>query len=372
MIKKHRLTPVCASVITLAATAAMAEGPGGMPPFESLPPQVQLAFNLGSAGLLAKMNSYENFNTVQGRIALSRAQIEFSHASGLTSGYKDSANVAVLPFDVMYTLPGSQGRSFIRFNGFANSVDGASGHLTEVDSSVQRLDVSYMHSPNLNTLWGIGVYAENVDVDLRHVNGTIGAEGWGIRADYVQKFNDHWGIAARADYLFGNASTEVPIAPGVTYALDQDDTRLYLQADLVGTYTNRDATWIPQGWVFHPTVSAVYQRTEFDEATNSFGQTVSGTVGDSDEYGWIGASARFENTDFRPGKLAPYFEIGLQQEYANDLNGMLDDPTIIHSIAGVSMNLGHGGRLDVEYGRHDGLKGKRRDQSLAVHIGYVF
>ena len=366
------LSFLAAAAAVLAATAASAQESGGMPPLDAMPPQARLAYNLGSAGLLGRMNTYENFNTVQARIALSRAQIEFSRVSGVTSGYEDDSDVIVLPFDVMYALPGSGGQSFLRFNGFVNDVGGAGGNPTQLKSSVKRLDVQYMRSPDIDTLWGIGLYVEAVDVDLEHTGGTIDRDSWGIRADYVRKFSPRWGVAARADLNFGTAETRVPVAPGVDYELDQDDTRLYLQGDVVGTYTSRDAGWIPAGWVFHPMISAVYQRTEFDPATTSFGQTVEGTVGDSDDYGWVGASARFESMDFRPGRLAPYFEVGLQHEYVNDLDLFVDDPNILHSVVGLSMNIGRGGRLDFEYGRHDGLEGERKDQALTVHVGYVF
>lgn len=372
MKKNKQLSAVVAVIATMPATLAVAQEPAGIPPLETLPPQAQLYFNLGSAGLLAEMNSYENFNTVQGRIGLSRAQIEFSRSSGITSGYEDSSFVAVLPFEVMYALPGSDGHSYLRFNGFVNDITGASGNPTQLDSSAQRLDVQYMWSPNINTLMGIGPYYEKASVDLLHNDGTISRDGWGIRADYLQKLTSNWGVAARADLNFGEGETRVPVAPGVTYTLYQNDTRAYFQGDLVGTYTSRDANWIPEGWVFHPTISAVYQRTEFDSATDSFGGTVSGTVGDSDAYGWLGASARFESTEFRPGKLAPYFEIGFQHEYVNDLDLLLDDQTHLHTVVGFATNLGNGGRLDVEYGRHDGLNGKRKDQAVTVHIGYAF
>lgn len=369
---RHHLSLLATAVTVLAAPAAPAQEPGGMPPPESLPPQAQLAYNLGSAGLLGRMNTYENFNTVQARIALSRAQIEFARVSGVTGGYEDSSEVGVLPFDVMHALPGSGGRSYLRFNGFVNRVNGAGGNPTQLDSSVQRLDVQYMRSPDMDTLWGVGLYYENADVDLEHTKGTIDRDGWGVRADYVRKFSPHWGVAARADLNLGTTETRVPVGPGVAYRLDQDDRRLYLQGDVVGTYASRDAGWIPRGWVFHPMISAVYQRTEFDPATSSFGERIDGTVGDSDDHGWVGASARFESMDFRPGRLAPYVEIGLQHEYANDLDRFVDDPTHLHSVIGVAMNLGNGGRLDLEYGRHDGLDGRRKDQAVTLHLGYLF
>jgi hypothetical protein len=369
----HNKLMCSVAAMVVASTTSMASAQdGSMPPMEAMPPQVQLAFNLGSAGLLEKMNSYATYNTTQGRIGLSRTQIEFSHASGITSGFEDSSNVAVLPFDVMYTLPNSNGQSFLRFGGFLNDISGESGNLTQVDSAGRRIDVQYMHAPNIDTLWGVGLFYESTSVDLVHNGGTIDREGWGIRADYVQKFNPHWGIAARADLNFGNTDTTVPIAPNVNYELDQDDTRLYLQGALVGTYTTQDMGWIPNGWVFHPTLTAVFQRTEFDSATNSFGGTATGTVGDSDDYGWIGASARFASMDFRPGKLAPYVEVGLQHEYVNDLDLVMDEPTYLNTVIGASVNLGHGARLDIEYGRNDGLNGKRDDQALTVHIGYLF
>lgn len=361
----------------IAAFAAFCAGTGGQahaegpPSMADMPPQVQLAFNLGTAGLLTEFSSYDTFATVQGRIGQSRAQVELSKVGGPLTGYEDSVDVFALPFDYIRSLPGSGGQSFLRFGGVLNTVSG-DGNITKVDSRLTRMEVQYLHAPNLDTLFAIGAYYEKADIELKHNGGDLERDGFGIRADLLKKFSPNWGIAARADLNFAENSPRIPLGPIGTYALDQDETRFYFQADLVGTFMTHDAAWIPQGWIFRPGVSAVYQQSSFDIATDSFGAPVSGTVGRSDEYATLAVSARLEDAKFVPGRFAPYVEVGLEHEVINDLKRTLDDPTIAHLVIGGSINLGKGARMDIEYGRHDGLDGLRSDQAVTVHVGMMF
>jgi hypothetical protein len=331
-----------------------------------------MAYSLGSSGLLTEFCNYETFGTIQARIGQSRAQIELSRIPGApATGYRDTANVGVLPFDLINTFPGAGDKSFLKLGGVINLRRGDRS-ATWLDSDTYHVELQYLHVPTPDTLLALGVIKEDCRVDLRHNGGTIRSSGMGLRADVIHKVSPHWGLVARADYLGSESRNRIPLGGGAVYAFEQDSDRIYLQADLVGTATRETLRWVPAGWVFHPSVGTVWQHNSFNDATDSFGGIVGGTVGRSDDYALVAASVTFASTDFRPGRFAPYFEIGLEHEVRNDLNAMLDDPANARMVIGVSVNLGYGARLDIEYGRHDGFKGLRRDQAITVHLGMLF
>ncbi|MEN5249595.1 autotransporter outer membrane beta-barrel domain-containing protein [Brucella pseudintermedia] len=358
----YAVLAACAGVDT-----GFAQQPGATPPTDG----EMVIINLGQAGLIAEMNSYEDFGTVQSRIGQSRAQIEAFRATGISTGYKDSANVAVVPFDFFYEIPGGVATSFVKFGGVANFNRG-NENQTELYARTGRFEVEYLVAPSKDTLFGIGAIVEKTKVDMRHNDGTIEDLGYGIRGDFVQKFDDHWGVAGRAEYLWSKGETRIPLGGGMHYGYDQDWGRFYTQASLVGSFTKDTLSFVPEGWVFHPSIGTIYQNNRFNDVRDTFGGVVNGTVGRHDAYATVSANVRLESMDLRPGNLAPYVEVGLEQEVKNDLNLIVDDPTSLHTVIGASLNIGGGTILHLEYGRHDGLKGERRDQALTLHLGMIF
>lgn len=368
MIKKWGLASASTSLLLLAVAGSSVAEEGGRPP---LSPGQMVVYNLGQAGLMTELNSYEDFGTVQSRIGQSRAQIETFYATGVTTGYEDDANVGVLPLDFFYELPGDGGTSFLKLGGLANFNRGKENQ-TYSYSRTGRLELEYFRAPSNDTLFGVGAIVEKTNVDLLHNDGTIEDLGYGIRADFVQKINENWGVAARAEYLWVGGETRIPLGGGGEYGFDQDWGRLYTQAHLVGTFTSETWSVIPDGWVFRPTFGALYQNNRFNDVRDTFGGVVNGTVGESDSYALLSVSGRLESTDLRPGNLAPFFEIGLDHEVHNDLNLIVDDPTILHTAVGATVNVGGGAMLNIVYARNDGLQGERRDHALTLHLGVLF
>lgn len=331
----------------------------------------RIIYGLAQAGLMYEFNNYEDYGIVQARTGQARAEIEASRATGVTSGYKDAGNVAVLPADLFYTLPGSGSTSFIKVGGFGN-FNRRDKNQTQVYSQAGRLELEYLHAPSSATLLGLGVFTEKQDVDTLHNDGSINDLGYGIRADWVQRFNPYWGFAARAEYFWADGETRVPLDGGMKYGYDQSWRRVYGQMSLVGTFNRDDIPVLPGAWVFHPTLRAAYQSNHFNDVQDSFGNTVNGTVGPNDTYSMVTAIARFENSDLRPGNIAPMAEIGVNYEIKNDLNIIINDPVSVHSAVGLSVNLGGGAMVNVAYARNDGLKGERRDQALTLHLGLLY
>ena len=340
-----------------------------MPSFESLPTHMQMFINLGSAGLLTELASFENMSVTQGRLGNSRSQVEFARASTITTGYKDSTDVFVLPLDAFYALPSKQGKALIRAGAIFGDYDSDKGDLTEVDTQLARAELQYFVSPDINTLLGAGAYYESSEADLQHLNGSLDRAGFGIRADALRKFSPHWGVAARLDYNIATNETSVPVGPGTTLSYDLDDTRLYVQTDFVGTYGKNTMGFLPEQWIFRPAFGALYQRTNYDTTTTSLGSTVTGTAGKSEEYSMASLSVRLESIAFGRGVIAPHIEVGLEHELKNDVNDYVDDANIVHLDIGASMNVSRAARLDVIYSQHDGTDDLRSDKAITLHLG---
>lgn len=371
-----KLTPLalCGALVVAPLTTplAIADTPADSPAAQELPRQFQMLINLGAAGLLGEMANFENLSVTQGRLGVSRAQEELSRAAGIDRGFEDTTSARVLPADALISLPSSGGTRFVRAGVIVADFDGDDGDLVEVDTALQRAELQYMVSPSLDSLYGLGVFYEKTEMDLVHMNGRIDRPGYGLRADALNKLSPHWGLATRLDLNWATNENTLPVGPATVLEYDLDDTRLYLQSDLVGTYDQRTLGWLPDAWIFRPALGLVYQNTEYDQVTTNLGSTATGTAGRHEEYAFASLSARFESTAIGPGKFAPHVEVGLETELKNDLDRLVDDGQIAHLDMGVATYLNRGLRMDLVYTAHRGSEGLRRDQGLTLHFGLAF
>lgn len=334
-------------------------------------PLQERCISLGSSGLLMKYSSYGTFGAVQNRIGQSRSAIEASRLpGGPAEGYTDSSSQLILPVDLITAVPGTSS-SFLKFGASAN-INRGSDRLTHVDVDTFRTEAQYLWSPTPAGFVGVGAFVEGIDIEMRHNSSSVDNEGRGVRADLVQRFGEHWGVAARVEHTWSEQAVRSPIPGGRVFAVDQDLRRLYSQVDLVGTYSKHTWSWLPRGFLMRPMLGVNFMNTRFDTARSNLGNLVTGTVGKDDSYLSCSASLRLEREVRGPSLFAPFCEFGLEREFTNDLDAKVNDHDIAHSAVGFSSTLGRAVRLDIEYGRYDGLRGKRRAQSLTVHVGASF
>lgn len=325
--------------------------------------------SLGQAGLLYEQGSYDNFGAVQQRLGNSRAQIEATRQPGIPERvFKDDTTCVILPADLTLALPGSS-KNYLRLNGLMMNSH-SEPNPTWLDIRTRRLELQYLHIPSDTTLLALGVFRETVKVDMRHNGGCSDSKGLGLRSDFAHRFSKHWGVVARAEYASGDAATQVPIPFRGTLSYNQDSNRLYSQLCLVGNYDRASLPWLPLNWSLTPSLGTLLERNEFEKTTNSFGQPVSGTVGEKDSYSSAWCGLKFSDQRFRPFHPAPFFEVGYEYELKNDLNAVVDEPGILRSSVGFSMNLTHGARLDCKYTRHDGTSSLRKHESFTVHLAW--
>ncbi|MCA0871509.1 hypothetical protein LCL97_11780 [Seohaeicola saemankumensis] len=356
-----------AALCMLTAAEVSAEGgpPQGRPP---LPPGVMAQINLGKAGLLESFYSSEQFGTVQARIGQSRATIGAATAPfGPTTGFKDEDSALVVPLNLLKGL--KDGKSYLRFSATGTFANGRP-NLVELDGKIGRLDVQYLTFPNVDTMIGFGAFVERSDMDIVGA-GTVDRDGAGLRFDIIRKFSAHWGVAARAEYSWGETDLQVAAGPGTMLRHVQGDDRFYAQAEFVGQFRKGDVAWVPQGWIMRPTLGVQFQRNSIEATADSFGVVSSGVIGPTEDYGTAWAYLKFEK-EVRPGNWAPKFGFGIEHEYVNDLDIYVDEPTYAVMHLGLSRQMKSGSRFDFAFTRHQGLNGNRWNQSLVTALTIPF
>jgi hypothetical protein len=321
--------------------------------------------NLGRAGLLGSFASNEQWATTQGRIGQSRSTIGAATApGGATTGYKDGGTSIVLPTSALKALPG--GKSYLRFGATVAAPNGVDNQV-EVDGTNPSASLQYMTFPNPDTMLSFGVFAERTDVDIVG-SSTVLRDGYGLRADLLHKFSDNWGVAARAEYSWGETELKIP---AIGYSHKQGDDRFYTQVELIGTYDSSEIAMVPQGWALRPILGANFQRNSIEATADSFGATSSGVVGDTEDYGMLWASLGLQQQT-APGQWALNASLGLEHEYVNDLDAYVDESTYVVGSIGASMLTRSGNRIVVGFTRHQGLNGNRWNQTLLASYNISF
>lgn len=333
------------------------------------PPASALALdNLGRAGLLRSYFESDQFGSVQWRVGQARVTIGAARTSGLPdSHYKDGTTDTVVPLNFMFGLP--DGDSAIRLGARETFSNGAN-YPVELDGRTGRADLQYLHFPDPDTMWALGGFYEHTDLDIEG-SGSIERPAGGIRGDFLKRFDAHWGVAARAEYSWGETDLKIDVGPGLVMEHKQGDDHLYTQAELIGQYRREDMAFIPENWVFHPVLGAQFQRSFIEKTANSFGVVSSGMVDSTEDYGTAWAHLRLEK-ETPPGGWSPNFLLGAEQEFVNDLDAVVKEPTYAVLGAGLSKTIGRGNRLEISYTRHQGLDANRWNQAFVGTLTMSF
>ncbi|PJE26381.1 hypothetical protein CVM39_17685 [Pseudooceanicola antarcticus] len=347
-------------------------GAGGPPPLS-----IQVLANMGKSGLMGTMASNDRFGTVQSRVGNGRSMAALAGIPGNPAdGYSDDVSDLITPLGAMLRLQKgpSETASYLRFtsdNRWTDSTPTQNGATElESDSEAHGLGVQYLYAPNKDLLMGVGISVDRNAIDMRHNGGTIDSEAWALRADALKVLNDHWGLAMRASWSQITSDTSIPL-PGVTMTSEQDSQRLYMQLDAVGSFSKADIAALPAGWILRPNVGAAWQKTWFEQTTNSLGGTVIGPGGNATEtYGSVYAKASLQHVG--PGKVHPFVGLGVDLEFANSYEDLVDESAYLNSFVGATVSLSRQAMLNVVYGRYDGFNGNRTKQTLVVGLSMTF
>ena len=359
------------------AVPAGAEQPAGG--FRPTPGMISM-MTLGQAGLTNSLFSNEIYGNTQTKIGASRATAGYVNDALIGQGvppsawptFRDRARVFVLPVSMMKELPSASGASFLRVNVEPTRLTGSSDLPVEPVGNSPKVELQYLHAPIPSRLFGIGLSFEHDSYDLRYNQDPVNTLGrsrrnaWGLQLRYAEVYTPHWGLAARLDYQRGKANYTVSNL-FMRQRQDYDENRLYTQAELIGTFSAQDLGLLPQGWLLRPIVGANYQRSFFNTASASVLHSK------HEDYGAAWVRARLEKQQ-APGshwQFLPSVSLGLEAEYANDVDLRLKDRRYALASLGLAV-VGGPYRIDLEYNLRQGMDSRRKAQIISAVLSYQF
>jgi hypothetical protein len=357
---------VAAMAATWIAPQALAQE--AIPADHQPPLAIAAQDTLGRAGLMRSYFESDQFGSVQWRIGQARTTIgSAANAPLAKSKYKDGTTDTVVPLNFMHVLP--DGESAIHL-GVRGTFNNGANYPIESNGGTGRLDLQYLWFPDTRTMFGIGGVFERTHLNNEGL-GTYNKTAGGIRADVLNEFAEHWGIAARAEYSWGKGDLTTIIGPNMTLRHNQGDDHLYTQAELVGQYRHADIAAIPEGWVLHPSLGLQFQRDFLEATADSFGTVSSGVVGATENYGTGWAYLRMEK-EAAPNHLSPNVLVGFEREYVNSLDSVVNEPNYAVFGGGISLMTSKGNRFEVSYTRHQGLQGNRWNEAIVGTVTVNF
>lgn len=374
---------VCAGLLVVSGLAsAQDRGPGqgqqqgGFTPS----PGMLTMINLGQAGLLGSMFSNEIYGNTQAKTGASRATIGYIEESLVDQGvpqafwpsFKDRGTTVVVPMSLVKELPSGSGANFLRMSFEPNWARGKSGLPVQSTGGARRVELQFLHAPIPTRIFGVGLVYEKSGYDIDFNEDPVGTsarsdrKAWGLQLQYAEAYSPHWALASRAEFQKGKS--DYTVENRFMHRHNRfDEDRLYMQAELIGTYTKQQVGFLPESWLFRPIIGANYQKSILGDAS------VSVVNKKHENYGAVWARARFEKRQ-GPGpqwQFMPTFSVGLEREYVNDLDKWLKDSTYALASAGFGVTRG-AFRMDVEYNLRKGLKGNRSENVISAAMTYQF
>lgn len=381
MIKIHAVVGV-STFLTAICPQALAQdaSPHGLPPHPGPSVGARSLINLGNAGLLQPFFSNQKFGAAQARMGSARFAYGAHSSNSQQTDFREDSNILITPLNLMLELPTSVGASYLRVNG-ARTASDSSPHALELEGGLYHGELEFLHLPNENVMWGVGVVANNFESEDKISGTEVIRDSLGLRVDYLHKLSDHWGIASRGIYVWGeteNRVYDIPTSYGISdLRKKQDDDRYYLQADVVGSWLGDDTSWLPQGTLAHPRIGALYHHSDLSPAKPRLGDVelpeVTGVDGADEDFGLAWAHFRLQRAPKPTSDLQwlPSAILGVEYEYENSLDELNDEDTYVVLGAGITATMqGHGVFLD--YKRYQGLQGDRENNVFVAGVTLSF
>lgn len=367
---------VFAGLMASAGLALADEQQGGFTPTLGMVTMM----TLGQSGILGSMFSNEIYGSVQSKTGLSRATIGYIEDSLVGQGvpeqywpkFKDRGTTFVVPMSFIKELPSGSGANFLRLNLEPTWADGRDHLPVQSKGGSRRAELQFLHAPIPTRILGVGLLYERSYYDIgfnQDPLNTVGRserDAWGLQLQYAEAYSPSWALASRIEYQKGKSDYTVSNSFFRQHNRFDED-RLYMQAELIGTFTAQEIGFLPDSWLFRPILGANFQQSMLGDAS------VSVVNKKHENYGAVWALARFEKRQ-GPGanwQFMPTFSVGLEREYVNDLNVRLKDAN--YGLATVGFGVARGPfRLDMEYKLRRGLDDKRSENVISATMSLLF
>lgn len=349
-------------------SSAQAAATDAAPPARSAPP-ADLIRTFAPLGLIAEFNSNENFAGFATRLGTLAAHQAAANSGGATAGYRDGVDSLALPLRITVSLDDAQ--EFYLKVGFAPAwSNGHGGNLTEGDSSTSSGSVGLNYRPAPNLVLGLGLAAGRTNLDLRHNGGSSNTEYLGVQAEYMHRISPNFGLTARALWSGGTTDVRIPLGTsGQTVSYTQDNQRIYLEASAMGQLPASWTGFLPQSVAMRPIATIMFQRTDFARTQDSLGRLRPAT---DEELGIARVALRFEKREARLWRLIPYAVLGVEREFVNSVSRLDHDPANSYLKAGLGVNVGGYGRVDLFYVRRDSFRGTYNANQITLFASLLF
>ncbi len=198
--------------------------------------------------------------------------------------------------------------------------------------------VDYKVRPN--TVVGVAIGYEDLDIDTSFNNGTFEGQGYGVTPYIGVSLNDRWSIQALIGYTAVEYDTTSNFG-AVTSSFDAD--RLYGSATVAGSFKVTKKVHLA------PKASVLYLTEDQDGFTDSAGTVAAGTTID------LGRVSAGGTISYLAGKVTPFIRLLGEYDFVKEDavalgngNFSSDDKFGLNATVGLNLDMGNGWSGNVE------------------------
>jgi hypothetical protein len=317
----------------------------------TLPPPVVAALNAQIAATLATIAQVPDYKSDDSRITLIVPETHF-----LT-------DINQRPLWLQFVYQGSW--------------DKEHEYLNQESSNDQRMQLGFLYSPVDRVLLGLSGFYESTAVDLTALTGHASYDAVGIKGDLGVVLSSNLGLYLSYEYARQNGFMGVTTAmqSGPFYLVTPNrEGRNYAQAQLLGSFTNRDLPFIAQKLTVKPYVGIDFYDSNFATTTDNLGQamrTVFGTSSERMGLARVGSKFTYDVGKFVP-RLQATAQVGFEDEFANNTDTVVKGGS--NAIAGLGFEyvLAPFSRISGLYRYREGITADRNSSEWRLVAVFSF
>ncbi len=242
-----------------------------------------------------------------------------------------------------------------------------------VQSRSDRLDLGILYAPTAQCFVSIGIGAEETTADILYADGRSRGQSFGPRFDAGMSFGPVWSAGIRYDHLKYQGDSEVNVntpAGRLNIARDNEYTRQYLQADLIGRFYPNQLPFLPERSVLRWTTSLQMLDNRYEQFTDSLGRQTSEPFGHHERLSLLRSGFNVSRS-FREGSDWSMFgELAYDYQFDTNMAFPIDDRSVVTGTVGIVRQLARGKRVQVFYDYYHHTRDRRSRSNISL-IGVI-
>ena len=250
-------------------------------------------------------------------------------------------------------------------------------YLDRESSNDQRMQLGFLYSPVDRVLLGLSGFYESTAVDLTALSGHAGYHDVGVKGDLGVVLSDNLGLYLSYEYAsqLGYQGVTTAMQSGPFYLVTPNhEGRNYAQAQLLGSFTNRDLPFIAQKLTVKPYVAIDFYDSKFATTTDNLDQpmrTVFGTSSERMGLVRVGSKFTYDIGSFVPG-LQATAQLGFEDEFDNNTDTVVKGGSNAVAGAGFDYVASKFARFSALYRYRQGITADRNSSELRVVAVFSF